>query len=146
MNYHIGAEIGCTNYKIKREIDKLSSISNLENISGVNSKIMVFIRKSKNPVYQKDIEKSFGITRATASNIISLMEKKELIERKKIDGDARLKQLILTDKAKLYVDDIICDLDNLENKMKQGFTEGEIELFVSFLQRIKNNLGGEKND
>lgn len=143
MKQHIGAEIGCTNYKIKREIEKLSSISNLNNISGVNSNIMVFIRTSKNPVFQKDIERNFGITRATASNIISLMEKKGLIERRKIDLDARLKQLILTDTAKLYVDDIICDLEGLENKMKRGFTEGELELFISFLQRIKNNLGGE---
>lgn len=143
MKQHIGAEIGCTNYKIKREIEKLSSISNLNNISGVNSNIMVFIRTSKNPVFQKDIERNFGITRATASNIISLMEKKGLIERRKIDLDARLKQLVLTDTAKLYVDDIICDLESLENKMKKGFTEGELELFISFLQRIKNNLGGE---
>lgn len=143
MKYPIGAEIGCTNYKIKREVEKLSSISNLNNISGVNSNIMVFIRTSKKPVFQKDIEKNFGITRATASNIISLMEKKGLIERKKIDLDARLKQLVLTDTAKLYVDDIICDLEGLESKMKNGFTDEELELFISFLQRIKNNLGGE---
>ena len=32
-------------------------------------------------IYQKDIEAHFGITRATASKVITLMEKKGLIQR-----------------------------------------------------------------
>lgn len=146
MDKHIGAEIGCTNFKIKREIEKLVSIHNIDDINGVNSKIMMFIRNNTKPIYQKDIEKKFGITRATASNIISLMEKKNLVERKKDLVDNRLKQLLLTEKAKSFIDEIINDLEFIEAKIKKGFSDSELELFFSFLDRIKNNLGGEQND
>lgn len=49
--------------------------------------------------YQRDIESEFHISRSTTSNILSLMEKKELIQRLSVESDARLKKVVLTEKA-----------------------------------------------
>ncbi len=75
MDKNITKRVNCLSTKIKREITNLSSISSVDDLSGVNSFIIVYIYKN-NDVYQKDIERAFGITRSTASNIISLMKKK----------------------------------------------------------------------
>ena len=55
-------------------------------------------------IFQKDIEKEFGITKSTVAGIIKLMEKKGFIERISVPRDARLKKLVLTDKGREYED------------------------------------------
>ncbi len=136
----IGKRINCTSTKIKRVVDNLDSLKQIENISGTNGFILVYIDKSKNDVYQKDIEREFGITRSTASNIISLMEKKNLIVREKVDGDLRLKKLTLTDTAKNYTHALLNDLENFEKKLTKDISKEELEMFVSVLNKIENNL------
>ena len=140
MNKKIGKKIKCTSAKITRVVDNLDSIKKLDNISGTNGFIIVFIYKSKEDVYQKDIEREFGITRSTASNIISLMEKKNLIIREKVDSDARLKKLILTETAKNYCEDVIKDLDRFENNLTENISDEEIDIFLNVLNKIENNL------
>ena len=48
---------------------------------------------------QKDFEQQFNIRRSTASNILALIEKNGLIQRESVPYDARLKKIVLTDKA-----------------------------------------------
>ena len=50
-------------------------------------------------VYQKDLEKFFSISGATATNMIKGLEKSELVERIPNEKDARLKRIVLTEKA-----------------------------------------------
>ncbi len=140
MDRKIGKRIRCTSTKIKRVIENLDSIKRLDNISGTNGFIIVFIYKSKEDVYQKDIEKEFGITRSTASNIISLMEKKNLIIREKVDDDARLKKLSLTEEAKNYARDVLNDLKLFEDKITKDIKEEDLDTFISVLEKIENNL------
>ena len=140
MDRKIGKRIRCTSTKIKRVIENLDSIKRLDNISGTNGFIIVFIYKSKEDVYQKDIEKEFGITRSTASNIISLMEKKNLIIREKVDDDARLKKLSLTEEAKKYARDVLNDLKLFEDKITKDIKDDDLDTFISVLEKIENNL------
>ena len=51
-------------------------------------------------IYQKDIEQEFKVSRATASNMLQLMERKGLIVRESVSCDARLKKISLTRKRK----------------------------------------------
>ncbi|MGI6174076.1 MAG: MarR family winged helix-turn-helix transcriptional regulator [Christensenellales bacterium] len=51
-------------------------------------------------VCQRDVEREFHITRSSTSGLLKLMEKKGLIVRERVEGDARLKRLVLTEKAK----------------------------------------------
>ena len=140
MDRKIGKRIRCTSTKIKRVIENLDSIKRLDNISGTNGFIIVFIYKSKEDIYQKDIEKEFGITRSTASNIISLMEKKNLIIREKVDNDARLKKLSLTEEAKNYARDVLNDLKLFEDKITKDINNEDLDTFISVLEKIENNL------
>jgi DNA-binding MarR family transcriptional regulator len=141
----IGCKINYVSNIIKREIEKLESIEALERVSGTNSFILVYILE-KEIVFQKDIEKEFGITRSTASKVISLMESKGLIIRKSVSNDLRLKQLVLTDEAKKIVLAVKEDLNKFEKRLTYGLTEEEKELLSSILGKIEKNIfeGGKE--
>ena len=141
MSEVISKRINCLSTKIKREICNLSSISSVEDLSGVNSFIIVFIYLNNDrDIFQKDIEKEFGITRSTASNIISLMEKKGYVKRVSVDNDARLKKVVLTNVAIDYCEKFLEDLDKLNSDLVNDISESELEAFYKTLNKIENNL------
>lgn len=141
----IGCKINYVSNIIKREIEKLESIEALERVSGTNSFILVYISE-KEIVFQKDIEKEFGITRSTASKVISLMESKGMILRKSVRNDLRLKQLVLTDKAKMIVESVKKDLNDFEERLTLGLTKEDKDNLLSIMNKLENNiLGGKKN-
>ena len=140
----IGCKINYVSNIIKREIEKLESIEALERVSGTNSFILVYISE-KEIVFQKDIEKEFGITRSTASKVISLMESKGMILRKSVRNDLRLKQLVLTDKAKMIVESVKKDLNSFEERLTLGLTKEDKDNLLSIMNKLENNiLGGKK--
>ena len=144
MKQKIGKNIRCVSTKIKRVVENLDSIKKLDNISGTNGFIIVYIFKNNDKeVFQKDIEREFGITRSTASNIISLMEKKNLIIREKVENDARLKKLVLTDIAKEYAKNVLDDLNEFEKILQKDISEEELEIFNKVLMKFENNIDKE---
>ena len=146
MEEHFGHKINYITNIIKREIEILESIQRMEKISGTNSFILVYISDNEEKVYQKDIERKFGITRSTASKVISLMEAKGMIIRKECDNDLRLKQLVLTDEAKKIVLAVKEDLNKFEKRLTYGLTEEEKKLLSSILGKIEKNIfeGGKE--
>jgi DNA-binding MarR family transcriptional regulator len=71
-----------------------------ETATGGNTAILIFLNKHRDDeIFQYDIEKRFGIARSTASRVLGLMEKKGLIERRAVERDARLRRIVLTEKA-----------------------------------------------
>ena len=75
-------------------------------------------------VYQKDIEEAFSISRATASNMLGVMERKGLIKRVAVSHDARLKRLVLTDKAAALLDGAERDIQEMEARDGGAFGGG----------------------
>lgn len=140
MDKKIGKRLKCVSTKIKREIDNLDSVKNIENASGTNGFILAYIYKSKTDVYQKDIEREFGITRSTASNIISLMEKKGLVVRQKVEGDQRLNKLCITEKASEYCNALFNDLKEFDITLKQNIDDHDLDIFFKVLDQIEKNL------
>ena len=146
MELHCGAKINYVSNIIRREIENLEAIQCLERISGTNSFILVYISDRTEPVYQKDIEREFGITRSTASKVISLMEAKGMIIRKGVDNDARLKQLVLTPDAMKVVNKVKEDLENFDHKMTSGLSEEEKNNLLFLLSKIEKNIKNGGNE
>ena len=91
-------------------------------------------------VYQKDIERFFSISGATATNMIKGLEKAGLVERIANEHDARLKRLVLTEKAIVREQRIRKIVMELEEGMVNGFTENEISTYCKLTDRILQNL------
>ncbi len=91
-------------------------------------------------VFQKDIEKEFGIRRSTATNTLKLMEKNGLIKREHVAYDDRLKKLSLTDEAFKNIEQFEKDMKKINEILEKGISEEEREVFFTVLEKIKNNI------
>ncbi|MCI5494634.1 MAG: MarR family transcriptional regulator [Lachnospiraceae bacterium] len=99
----------------------------------------LYSRKGQD-TYQRDIEEEFHVSRATATNILKIMERKELIERKSVDTDKRLKKIYLTKQAVAIQKDAIEDMEFVEQMLVQGFSEEEITFFKRMLGVVHENV------
>ena len=141
MENRIGKDIKCLSNQIKRQVINLESIKKLDKISGANSYILSYIyNRGDIPTYQKDLEKEFNITRSTASNIIKLMEQKEMLYRESVDKDQRLKKLVLSDFAKEICEEISKEINSFEKSLLKDISDEEINVFKKVLEKISKNI------
>lgn len=128
----------------KRHIDRyFDSKKQLENLSCSGGWILSRVFESEHfgePLYQRDFETEFGITRSTASKVLSGLEKKGLIRRAGVSHDARLKQIRLTERSNAISQSIFGETKALEKKLEQGFSPEELSTLFGFFERIENNL------
>lgn len=142
----VGLYLRKINIGIKRQMDKSDVKRQLDNVTGTHGYIVGYLQSCENEdVFQRDVEKRFSMRRSTASSILSLMEKNGLIVRKPVPYDARLKKIVLTDKAKDYIAFFDEEGKALEKKLTAGFSEEELELLCGMLRRISCNLKDEED-
>lgn len=138
---YMGRELRVLDNLIKRFIDKQMNKVQIDRITGSNGWIIGYIREHEGePVYQKDLECEFNVTRSTASKVVNLMVEKGLIIRESVPGDARLKRLILTSKAKAMEEEMERNRDLVEAQIVKGFSDEELEQFYSYIERIMKNV------
>lgn len=138
---HIGFEIKIVSNLIKRHFDQLSSRKEIDDLTGTNGWVIGYIaRNMDRDVFQRDLEAEFSIRRSTASKILQLMERKGFIKREAVPYDARLKKLVLTEKALEIHAKSTRDIEEFEEKLSKGLTEAEINTFLAIIDKIKHNI------
>ena len=137
----IGLELRSLSNLIRRYFEFSTHKKVIETITGNNGWIIGFLAdNSDKDIFQKDLEDQFTITRSTASKVLSLMEQKDLIQRKTVVQDARLKKIVLTEKAKKLESLMREDAIRLEQTLIKGFTEEEVNTLYLYIQRMKENM------
>lgn len=132
------------NILIKRRIDRSESKILTDNVTGMHGYVICYLMDNRDKdVFQKDIEKRFSIRRSTCTNILNLMQKNGLISRSSVESDARLKKISLTPKAEELFSLVEKDRFALEDVMRKGLSESEINTLYSLLARVAENLKGE---
>ena len=125
----------------RRFIDKLAK---KRPYSSAQGKVIHYLFENRNnTVYQKDIERDFGIRPATATELINSLEKMELIRRIPSIKDGRYKELVLTDNAEKLRDAVSEDMSELEKSMTMGLTEEDLLLWTKITSVILENLKEE---
>ena len=137
---HIGFEIRTINNLVKRYFEQHKPEEFKESTGVHGWAIRYFYENREKDVFQRDFEERFSIRRSTATNMLKLMEKNGLISRQSVDYDARLKKIVLTDKAIKIHNKAIQNIETLENSIKKGITEQELDSFYEVLDKIKANL------
>ena len=75
-------ELKILNQMIKRRADAVVAELFDQEITDMQGRIIGFLYHNRTrPIYQKDVETAFSITRATTSKMLTLMEKNGLITR-----------------------------------------------------------------
>ena len=146
-NPGIGIRLRMVNNAVRRYIDRntdmKSEMERINHITCSNGWIIGHLYMMENlgrDVYQRDFEKDFGITRSTASKVLTLLEKKGLLARVAATHDGRMKKIVLTDASREMGREIKNRVKEMEERLKAGFTENELNVFYGYLDRILDNL------
>ena len=121
----------------------------LEELSVMQKHVIHYILKNdQRDIYQKDIEKEFLISRATASTMLKTLEKKGIIERIADKKDARLKRLVITSECRKQFMPVYRQMkeifNNLHKHMCQGIDEKDLQVFDRVLRQMQDNLSREE--
>ena len=113
-------------------------------ITGVQSRVMhyILVKCVEGPVFQRDVERAFGLSRSTATGILQLMEKNGLILRESVHNDARLKSLVPTEKAAHLNAQIGASLRQTEQRLTRGLSSAQLTLFLQTAAHMSANLDG----
>lgn len=138
----IGFQMKSINNLIRRRLDVRFTEVGLGELCGMQGPMIGYIYKQSKTqdVFQKDIEKEFNIRRSTATVMLQNMEQKGLIVRQTVDHDARLKKILLTEKAKECHLRVREQIDAFNEELEKGITKEEKEEFFRILEKIKCNL------
>lgn len=141
-------EINIVNNMIRQYIcENTMKFSFSDDVSRNEGAVIKYICEHRDKIIcQKDIEKVLMVRKSTITEMLNKMEKKDLIERKDVPHDKRLKQIIPTEKSIMRHQEIISKIQAIENHVINGLSEIEIERFLFILGKIKENLSnkGEK--
>ena len=138
------------------EIQKLYHLMErqIDDMSGHNCRItkqqggvIHFLSQNKDrDIFQRDIEERFKIRRSTVSVMLSSMEENGYIKRESVDHDARLKKIVLTEKAAALDSHIRSAVQRYNDLLVSGIGDTELEVFFGVLDKIRTNIeNAERN-
>ncbi|MFZ2347509.1 MarR family winged helix-turn-helix transcriptional regulator [Lactococcus chungangensis] len=144
---NIGAELRALNISLLRYLAKHKVRTNKEKSDypdetrGLQIWVIDYLIKHQDEdIFQRDLEKEFVMRRSTATNFVKKMEQAGLIRRESVAYDARLKKIILTDKAFELQAGMMAKKKEFETLLRGDLSEAEIKQFIATIQKIKHNL------
>lgn len=111
-------------------------------ISGAKGNILSFIlaEGEKRNVYQKDVEKEFGLRPSTATEALKGLEDEGLISRVPDEKDGRYKKIVFTSRAEEVESVIRDEIMKTERQLLEGITEEEQKEFMRIASKMLKNL------
>lgn len=137
---HIGKEIIILANRIHRTISKEAAKYGL---TRVQSRIIGFIysEADKKDIFQKDIEEELDIRRSSVTSVLQLMEKNGYIKRESVAEDARLKKIILTEKAIEIQKNVYAFILKFEKSLSDELSDDENSMLLNLVGRLSKKIG-----
>lgn len=137
MSKNLGILINKITNQLKRKMDK--EMNENYNLTKTQSLVLSYINSNKE-IYQKDIEKKFSIRRSTATEILNLMEKRNLIKRTPSKIDKRLNNIEITEEG-IKLEKVGKEkIKELEKHMIKSLTKEEKKELIRLLEKVEQNL------
>ena len=134
---HAARYVSKLSNKLRRKIDAFSS---KDSFSGSQERVLHFILAQSNDVFQKDIEEEYSLRPPTATELLKKMEKNGLIYRETMANDARMKRIVVSDKALQYKDMVIADITALEDELTKDIPQNELDIFFNVIEKMLDNI------
>lgn len=138
----LGLSIEKINRIICRKMDAavIKAIDNNLTVSQAYVIDFIAMEGKDREIFQKDLEKHFDLKRSSVSLMLNNMEKNDLVKRVSVSEDARLKQIVLTEKSMKIFEKISVAIDSVENKLAENLTAEEIEIFLQVIDKMRDSL------
>ena len=139
--YPIGLHINKLSRIISRKVDAAVFNAIDDNITVSQAYVIDFITDNTDrDIFQKDLELEFGLKRSSVSLMLNNMEKSDLIKRVPVPEDARLKKIVLTEKASEISKKISVAIDSVESRIAESLSEEEVHLLLNMLNKIRTDI------
>lgn len=141
-NRSIGFQLKAVNNMIRRKIDSMFAEEGMEDLCGMQGPLIgyIFDKSKTQDVFQRDIEKEFTTRRSTATVMLQNLEQKGYVVRVPVERDARLKKIVLTEKAVEQNNLIRSRIVAFNERLEEGITPQEKKEFFDILDKITENL------
>lgn len=140
----VSIEIKKTNHCLRRYAEALVSQTAPEDFTGMQGRIIGCIYDKSNiegkDIYQRDIEEIFAIRRSTATVMLQTLEKKGYITKASVKHDARLKKIMLTEKAVLMQEELEPVFAAFEETAVRGIPAEDVQTMLDVLEKIRINV------
>lgn len=127
--------------QIKRLMNRHLTENDGHGLTGMQFAIVSYIAResAERDIFQKDLEQKFDIRKSTVTGILNTMERDGLLLRETVPYDARLRKMMLTEKAlqaKVNTEQVI---ESVETQLSKGLSQEEIVTFLDILEKISKN-------
>ena len=111
-------------------------------ITGAQGNILdyILVESGHRSVYQKEIEKEFGLRPSTATEALKLLEERGLISRIPEEWDGRYKRIVFTPKAQAVKETLRREIEESESILLQGISPSDQEHFLETAAKMLKNL------
>ena len=138
---HLGLEVHRLEKLMARQRGYSAAHQDADRRTGMHGYLLRYLYENQErDVFQRDIEKAFSISRSSVTVTLQLMEKNGLIRRESVAQDARLKRIVLTQKARDLHRQIEADILAFESNLARGISEEEQEVFLRVAKKMQENL------
>ncbi|WP_370745035.1 MarR family winged helix-turn-helix transcriptional regulator [Ruminococcus callidus] len=138
---HLGLEVHRLERLMARRRGCSAAHQDADRQTGMHGYLLRYLYENQErDVFQRDIEKAFSISRSMVTVTLQLMEKNGLIRRESVVQDARLKRIVLTQKARDLHRQIEADILAFESNLARGISEEEQEVFLRVAKKMQENL------
>ena len=132
------------NGAIKHKVEGMQLQHDLDRKAAAYGWVMGFLAEHEGEdIYQRDLERELHICRSGISKLVASLEQNQLIERSKVASDDRVKKIVLTERGKAIIEQIRSESEQLESALTRGFSEEELAMLHSFLNRMQSILNNE---
>ena len=95
---------------------------------------------------QAEIAAATGVSPASTAVSLKRMQKSGLIEKVSDDKDLRCNKITITELGIRLLDEVHRSFDGIDRLAYSGFSDGELEQFETYVDRIITNLSGDCPD
>ena len=134
---HAARYVSKLSNKLRRRIDAFSS---RDRMSGSEGRTLHFLLAQQTDVFQRDIEEEFSLRPSTATQLLHKMERGGLIRREALASDARMKRIVVTEKALAYRDAVLADILELEQVLTRDIPPEEMAVFFRVIEKMLDNV------
>lgn len=142
----LGHELRCTSNMLKHHVDEQLDKKVDCRLTSMQGTVIGYIAHHPDKeIFQRDIEAEFKMKRSSASEMLQLMEKNGLLMRCPVERDARLKKIVLTEKALQYHRQIEQTILQTDEYIAQRIGEREFEQLILLLRQIRKIISERKD-
>ena len=130
-HFHIGPQVHKMDRSISKLLEARVKAEGLDEVTLMHGWILRYLYEHQDAeIYQKDIEKYFGICRSGVTNIIQALEKKGLVCRASVATEAGRE-------SHEKLGEIFKRMDA---ELEEGITEEELQAFLRVTHKVHLNL------